>query len=172
MMEHSSRADEWIALAMDKYLSMVYRLAYARTCSRQDAEDVTQEVMLKLVSHAHEITSEEHLKAWLLRVTANQSISLFRTAWRRLTLPLNDAVLEARLPEPPHDALDEALQSLNPDLRTVIHLYYYEDMSTAEIADTLHIRPEAVRKRLSRARKLLQDRLSGEGRMTDVSERI
>lgn len=165
----SSRADEWIALAMGKYLTTVYRLAYARTRSRQDAEDVTQEVMLKLVAHAAEIESERHLKAWLLRVTANQSISLFRSAWRRLTLPLNDAVLASQQLSPPHDQLDEALQALSRDLRTVIHLYYYEDMSTAEIAETLHIRPEAVRKRLSRARKLLQDRLSEEGRMTDVS---
>lgn len=168
MTDHSSRADEWIALALDRYLDMVYHLAYARTRSRQDAEDVTQEVMLKLVNHAHEITGEDHLKAWLLRVTANQTTSLFRTAWRRLTLPLNDAVLAHRRPLPPNDDLDEALSMLNRDLRTVIHLYYYEDMSTAEIADTLHIRPEAVRKRLSRARKLLQDRLSGEGRMNDV----
>lgn len=167
MMDHSSRADEWIALALDRYLGTVYRLAYARTRSRQDAEDVTQEVMLKLVSHAHEITGEEHLKAWLLRVTANQTTSLFRTAWRRLTLPLNDAVLPVQTPQPPNDALDEALGMLNRDLRTVIHLYYYEDMSTAEIAHTLHIRPEAVRKRLSRARKLLQNRLTGEGRMQD-----
>ena len=168
MTSHSSRADEWIALALDRYLDTVYRLAYARTRSRQDAEDVTQDVMLKLVSHAHEITDENHLKAWLLRVTANQTASLFRTAWRRLTLPLNDAVLASRQPLQSHDELDEALGTLNRDLRTVIHLYYYEDMSTAEIADTLHIRPEAVRKRLSRARRLLQDRLSGEGRMNNV----
>ena len=46
MSGHSSRADEWIALAIGKYLDMVYRLAHARTGSRQDAEDVTQEVML------------------------------------------------------------------------------------------------------------------------------
>ena len=170
MSGHSSRADEWISLATGKYLDMVYRLAHARAGSRQDAEDVTQEVMLKLVNHAGEIESERHLKAWLIRVTVNQGNSLFRSAWKRLTAPMNEAVL-ANLPgPPPNDRLDEALSHLNPNLRIAIHLFYYEDMSINEIAETLHIRPAAVKVRLSRARKILRDELAGEGGVTDVPE--
>lgn len=162
MTRHSSHADEWITLAMTKYFPTVYRLAYARTRSRWDAEDVTQEVMLKLVAHSGSIRDEAHLKAWLLQVTAHQSVNLFRSAWRRLTAPLNEAVLESQS-APIHDELDDALQSLSRDLRIIIHLYYYEDMSSAEIAKLLRISPEAARKRLSRARKQLQRALSEEG---------
>lgn len=51
-MRDSLRANEWARLALDRYLDTVYRLAYARTRSRQDAEDVSQEVMLKLCRNA------------------------------------------------------------------------------------------------------------------------
>ena len=57
----------WTALAMERYLTMVYRLAHARTGSVQDAEDVAQDVMLRLSRHERSIRSEEHLKAWLIR---------------------------------------------------------------------------------------------------------
>lgn len=172
MTNRASRADEWIDLAAGKYLNTVYRLAHARTQSRQDAEDVTQEVLLKLVAHADRIESEAHLKHWLIRVTVNQSASLFRSAWRRLTMPLNEAVLESAGPPAADPDLDAVLQGLNRNLRTVVHLFYYEDMSVAEIADALHIRPEAVKTRLSRARKLLRTQLTEEGRTNDVSERL
>lgn len=153
--------DDWLTLATDKYLPMVYRLAYARTRSRFDAEDISQEVLLKLMRHAPSIRDEAHLKAWLLRTTAHQSINLFRSAWRRLTLPLTDNLPDTQ--NMPQDNLDAALQSLRPDMRTIIHLYYYEDLSAAQIADILHISPAAARQRLSRARHQLQLALGEEG---------
>lgn len=159
MKKHSSRADEWISIAMDRYFDMVYRLAYARTGNRQDAEDVSQDVIMKLMKHAHEIESETHLKAWLIRVTVNQSNNLFRSAWRRLTAPLEEGAV--RTVEDPYanDRLDDALEKLSPAMRTVIHLFYYEDMAVEEIAAAIGIRPEAVKMRLSRARKILKRQL-------------
>jgi len=163
MENQTSRQKEWTKLAVEKYLDMVYRLAYARTGSRQDAEDISQNVMLKLVIHAAEIESEQHLKHWLIRVTVNESIGLFRSAWRRLTTPMD----LSRLPEKAHTkdntALDEALSALSPKLRVVVHLYYYEDMTTAKIAETLKVKPDAVRERLHRARKKLRQQLTERG---------
>lgn len=168
MKEHSLRANEWIQLAMDRYLNMVYRLAHARTGSTQDAEDISQEVMLKLVKNAAGIESEEHLKAWLIRVTVNQSNNLFRSAWRRLSAPLEEGAM--REPEKPrtNDRLDAALDRLSPKLRTVVHLYYYEEMSIDEIAEATGIRPDAVKVRLSRARKMLKQQLENKGGRRDV----
>lgn len=163
MQKHSSRADEWISLAMERYLDMVYRLAYARTGSKHDAEDVSQEVMLKLVKKASQIESEAHLKAWLLRVTVNQSNNFFRSAWRRLTTPLEEGL--ARVQEVPEGdgRLDEALEKLSVNLRTVVHLHYYEEMSIDEIANVIGVRPDAVKMRLSRARKILKQQLTLKG---------
>lgn len=168
MYEHSSRADEWISLAMDRYLDMVYRLAYARTGFKQDAEDISQEVMLKLMKHASQIENESHLKAWLIRVTVNQSNSLFRSAWKRLMMPLEEGVLKEVETLEDDDCLDEALEKLSLNLRTVIHLYYYEEMSMQEIAESLGIRAETVKVRLSRARKILKQHLTEKGGHRDV----
>lgn len=167
MAEHSSRADEWVALATEKYFLMVYRLAYARTHSRQDAEDITQDVMMKLIAHAAGIESEDHLRAWLLRVTVNQSISLFRSAWRRLTLPLNEQVLHEETTAE-YSELDEALRTLNEKMRVAVHLFYFERMSVNEIADVLNISADAVKTRLHRARKKLKIELMAERGTDDV----
>ena len=163
MQKHSSRADGWISLAMERYLDMVYRLAYARTGTKYDAEDVSQEVMLKLVKHASQIESEAHLKAWLIRVTVNQSNNLFKSAWKRLTAPLEEGIVRAAEDSDGNDRLDNALEKLSTNLRTVVHLYYYEEMPVDEIAVSIGIKPEAVKMRLSRARRILKQQLTLEG---------
>ena len=168
MKEHSWRADEWVSLAMERYLDMVYRLAHARTGNRQDAEDISQEVMLKLVKNASGIENEEHLKAWLIRVTVNQSNSLFRSAWRRLTAPLAEEVISMPEKALSNERLDAALSKLSSRLRTVVHLYYYEDMSIQEIAEAVGISAETVKVRLSRARKILKEQLENMGGRNDV----
>ena len=66
-----------------RYASAVYRLAYARTGSRADAEDVMQEVFLRLLKARPVFSSQDHAKAWLLRVAANCANDLFRLPWRR-----------------------------------------------------------------------------------------
>lgn len=161
MNRHSLRADEWMQLALDRYLDMVYRLAHARTGSIQDAEDISQEVMLRLMANASKIESEAHLKAWLIRVTVNMSTNLFRSAWRRRSRPLE------HVPEAPvqreNSRLDAALMQLRPEQRVAVHLYYYEEMTAAEIAETLGISAAAVKMRLSRARKQLKEALDGKG---------
>lgn len=161
-MRNSLRANEWTRLALEKYLNMVYRLAYARTRSKQDAEDVSQEVMLKLCKSADKIESETHLKHWLIRVTVNECTNLHRSPWRRRILPLEEGMLPERSDVPaPNDRLDLALDKLKPEQREIIHLFYYEDMSTEEIARAMHVKPTAVRERLHRARKKLKELLAG-----------
>lgn len=163
MQKHSLRANEWPTIAAQRYLDMVYRLAYAKTANRQDAEDITQNVMLKLVKHSHEIATETHLRHWLIRVTVNESVSLFRSAWRRLTLPMDAARIAECSCDTQNDELDAALSLLSDKLRVVIHLFYYEEMTTSEIAEALGIKPETVRERLHRARKKLKLQLTQRG---------
>jgi len=91
-----------------QYAPAVYRLAYARTGNRAGAEDVMQEVFLRLVKARPSFGSGAHAKAWLLRVAANCASDLFRLPWRRREEPLKDS-----LPAPDVLALDiiENLQS-------------------------------------------------------------
>ena len=130
------------AEAVAQYGSAVYRLAYAMTRSRSDADDVFQEVFLRL-----------HRCAWLLRVTANCARSLLASPWRMRTLPLEDVYSYQDSVE---SAVDEALAHLPGKYRAVIHLFYYEGYQTEEIARILGRSPSTVRAQLTRARQKLR----------------
>lgn len=109
------------AEAVAQYGSAVYRLAYAMTRSRSDADDVFQEVFLRLHRSAPDFANEEHRRAWLLRVTANCARSLLASPWRMRTLPLEDVYSYQDSVE---SAVDEALAHLPGKYRAVIHLFY------------------------------------------------
>lgn len=144
---------------VDTYGDAVYRLAYAHTGSRFDAEDVTQETFLRLIRAAPEFKEEAHRKAWLLRVAVNCTRDLHRSPWRKRTVPLEEAgALPA--PEQPEDSpVLKAVLSLPERYRTVVHLYYYEGFSAAETAQLLGKSVSAVNTQLSRARGMLRNML-------------
>lgn len=134
----------------------VYRLAYARTGNPADAEDVAQETFLVLLRKGPDrFQSEEHAKAWLLRVAMQRANNWFHAVRRRRETGLEEA--ELPVGEAEEEGVWEAVQALPPGLRTVVHLFYYEGLSAAEIAGVLGISQGAVKTRLSRAR----DRLRG-----------
>ena len=136
------------------YSSMVYRLAFARTGSRYDADDILQEVFLRYVKKQPVFSEEEHRKAWLIRVTINCSKSLWNSLWRRKIEPLEDNIVF----ETKEDIdLYQELQKLPPKYREVIHLFYYEDMSLEEISQVLNRKNSTIRTQLTRARAMLRN---------------
>lgn len=141
------------------YAAMVYRLAYAQTRIRSDADDIFQEVFLRYVRKEPAFESEEHRKAWLVRVTLNCAKKHWTSAWRRNTVPLEENISFAA---PEENGLDEALKKLNSTYRTVIHLFYYEGYSTKEIGSLLKEKESTVRTQLTRARRQLEQSLKGE----------
>ena len=106
--------------AVERYGTMVYRLAYAQLRSRHDADDVFQEVFLRYHRAAPSFESESHRKAWLLRVTANCAKSLAASPWRKRSVPLEDVYA---YDQPEESGLDAALSQLPPKYRAVIDLY-------------------------------------------------
>ena len=138
---------------VERYAEMIFRLAYARTRNRMDAEDICQEVILKLVSRNPAFADEEHRKAWLLRAALNLSANLWRSARRRYDVPLDGDIVsrDACISE-----LDEALSALPGRDRAVIHLFYYVGMTAEEIGRALRRRPSTVRAQLTRARRKLR----------------
>ena len=143
---------------------MVWRLALARTANVQDAEDVFQEVFLRFFRSEQKLETDEHRKAWLIRCTVNRSKSLFSSPWKKKTVPL-ETVAEIGV-EDEYSEVYSAVLSLPTKYRTVIHLHYYEGLSVAEIAQTLHVAEGTVKSQLSRARDLLRHILKGD---TDAS---
>lgn len=143
-----------------RYAQMVYRMAYARTGSKTDAEDVVQEVFLRLVRARPSFRDEEHGKAWLLRVAANCTNDLFRLPWRKREEPLRPSMAAEEGPE--FSGVLEAVLALPEKYRLVVHLYYYEELSTAEIGRIIGRSEGAVRSRLFRAKRMLRDLLGEE----------
>lgn len=148
------------------YAPAIFRLAYARTGSRADAEDIMQEVFVRLLRAEPDFADRAHARAWLLRVAANCANDWFRAPWRRREGPLTDA-----LPAPEHEdgGVVEAVLALPAKYRTAVHLYYYEELSVAEIAKITGKSESAVKSRLFRARAMLREALKEDD---DVSERL
>lgn len=145
------------------YSSMVYRIALTKTKSSHDADDIFQDVFLKLVMNKKPFESEEHRKAWLIRVTINCCNSHFVAPWKKNVNSLDDAMLatipdessEVHSIENQSDVYAQILKLPQP-MREVILLFYYEDLSIREISNILHTSEANVKKRLSRARQKLK----------------
>lgn len=146
---------------IEKYFDMVYKLALAETREVHYAEDVAGDVFLKFMQSEKPFESEEHIKAWLLRVTINASKSVFSSSWFKKTVPLEETLEAAQIPEEESEVY-LAVMKLPLKYRTVIHLFYYEEMSVLEISETLNINESTVKSQLSRGRGLLKEALKGE----------
>ena len=158
-MQKSLRTDDDIERVMKQYADLVYRVAFSQTQNKNDADDVFQEVFLRYIKRNSAFESEEHEKAWLIRVTINCSKKLWNSAWFRHTVGF-DQELVFEMPE--ENDISNALSQLPSIYRSVIHLFYYEDMSVAQISDVLGMKESTVRTRLTRARELLRTKLKGE----------
>lgn len=143
-----------------RYAPAVFRLAYAKTGCRMDAEDIMQEVFLRLVKSSPVFDSEAHAKAWLLKVASHCASDLFRLPWRKQEEPL-DEDLPAPDPSEPGN-VTQAVLDLPARYRIPIHLYYYEEYSVAEIARITGKSEGTVKSLLFRARKLLKAKLGEE----------
>ena len=138
----------------DKYIDTIYRLALSRTKSHSYAEDITQDVFVKLMSANKKFETEEHLKAWLLRVTINLTKDLFASSWYKKSAELDEDV--SYTPEEKSDVY-YAVMNLPQKYRTVIHLHYYEGYSVDEIAKIVNATSGTVKSQLHRARQMLKD---------------
>ena len=149
--------DDCVDEVIDKYSDMVYRLAFAQMKNKHDAEDVFQDVFLRYISKPRTFESEEHRKAWLIRVTINRSRSIFAALFRK-NEPLDDS-LEAKATE--DNDLSEYLSLLPQRYRSVVHLFYYEELSVKQISEILGAKESTVRTWLTRARSILGEKIKG-----------
>ena len=141
------------------YQDLVYRVAFAYCKNPADAEDITQEVFVRYLKHRKGFNDEEHLKSWLVRVTANASKSLLRSAWFRKTAPLSGHEnLHAEF-ESAQNGVYTAVMALPEKYRAVVLLYYFEGYAAGEIAKMLRRTETAVQTQLQRARAMLKKKL-------------
>ena len=141
--------------AVEDHRDVVFRIAltYLRDCA--DADDVAQDVFLKLLKSDTQFESWEHLRRWLIRVTINECKSLFRKPWRRVEDIENLADSLSTAQEETKVVLSDVMR-LPERFRVPIVLYYYLGFSTSEIAELLHVPAATVRTRLARGRSKLK----------------
>ena len=143
-----------IETLFEQYRDDVYRLALSYTKSIQEAEDVCQTVFLKLMEQKRIEPGKE--RAWLMQVTANRCKNLLRSSWWKQTAPMEEGLPE---PEPRYTDTWDMVMALPPKYRVLVYLRYYEELTTKEMAELLHISQSAVTTRLSRAREMLTEQL-------------
>lgn len=147
--------NEAFACIAERYMDTVYRVAYSYLKNRDDANDVTQDVLLDLYRTEKEFESDEHLKNWLIRATVNRCKMLFRSPWRRRE-DLDDYAETLKFEQKEYLDLFRAVMALERKYRVPLLLFYYEGYTTREVAQILSLPEKTVSTRLFRARAQLK----------------
>lgn len=145
--------------AVKAFSDTVYRVSLNILKNPEDSKDVMQNVFLRYFKHQHTFESMEHIKAWLIRVSVNESKRFLKLSSKNDSVSL-DEVANTLFAESNEDGeIFRAVMSLDEKYRTVILLYYYEGYDVKEIAHILKRNQATVRTQLSRARELLKPKL-------------
>ena len=137
----------------EKYADMIYRIAYQKVLNRYDAEDIVQDVFVKLLSNKSYFRDEEHIKAWLIRVTINLCINYNKSLAKQKTVSVEQ--LDIPFTQQETGVLEE-LYLLPEDERNILYLYYYEGYKIREIAKILRQKQNTINSKLTRARNKLK----------------
>lgn len=148
--------------AIEQYADMVRRICFVHLKNQEDTEDIFQNVFLKYVLYSGTFESSEHEKAWFARVTINACKDLLKNFYRKNTVPMDAVSEEAFTSNEEQSAVLEEVLSLPKKYKDVVYLFYYEGYSAAEIADIMKKKENTIYSLLSRARKLLKEKLGGE----------
>ena len=118
-----------LAAVAGRYRDMIYRVALHWCGHPQEAEDATQDTLLKLCATHRTFADEEHLKSWLIRVTINHCKSRLRAPWHTRRLPLEELPDTPVFDDPAQRELYDAVLALPQAYRIVLYLFYYEDIA-------------------------------------------
>ncbi|MBD5137467.1 MAG: sigma-70 family RNA polymerase sigma factor [Lachnospiraceae bacterium] len=148
------------------YYSLVFRVAFMEVRSHCDAEDIRQEVFVRLLNYNPKFKSIEHEKAWMVRVTINLCRDFLKSKWNQSTVGLDSIPMEEfghfKSPYTEHNDTILDLIELPERYRQPLYLFYYEDYSIKEIAGVLEIPENTVKTNLKRGREELKKMLSKE----------
>lgn len=143
----------------ETYRDRLFAAAFQVCGNAADAEDAAQEALLRYHISEKQFESEQHIRAWLLRVAINCAKNVSRSFFRRNTVPLEDYMDSLKFDSGESREIFREVMNLPETYRLVIHLYYYEDCSVAEIGRILGLTESNVKVRLSRGRQKLKKAL-------------
>lgn len=143
---------------IDKYNGMLYRLAIIRMQNKEDAEEVVQDTFVKLIEQIQKnktFNDEEHLKAWLLTVATNRGKSILTLYWNKNTEGI-DGLKDFAAPEQKDNYAYDYVLKLPEKYKVAIYLFYYEQLTTEQIAVIMKTKDATVRSYLHRGREKLK----------------
>lgn len=143
---------------IDEYADMVYRIALTRCKSVETAEDIFQEVFMRLAEKNPKFENKEHEKAWFIRVTINLTKNIKESAWNKKVVRLDENIIFSTKEE--NDVFG-AVCLLPQNYRTVIYLLYYEGYKVNEISKLIRKPEGTIKTWLFRAREILKNELEG-----------
>ena len=146
---------------IDAYADMLRRVCFVYTKNSHDTEDVFQDVFLKYALYKKPFTSDEHKKAWLIRVSINRCKDMLKAVGRK-NRPLSELYDFPQPPDTRQREVFDAVLALPENFRTTVYLHYYEGYTAPEIAGILRKNPNTVYTWLARAREELKQTLGGE----------
>lgn len=144
---------------IDKYADMINRIIYRHLKSKEDTEDVVQEVFIKYMKYVKAgniFNTDEHEKCWLVRVTLNLCRNELKYNKMRMTMPLNDYIY-FDLDISSENLLIVAVNKLEKKYRETFELFYFDDLKISEISKILKISEANVKTRLKRARDKVKE---------------
>lgn len=155
------RSEEDANRAIEKYADTVRRICMVHLKNEADTEDIFQTVFLKYVLRSAPFESEEHEKAWFIRVTINACKDLLKSFFRSRAVPLEN--WDGTTPGPGTEQREvlDAVLALPPKYKDVVYLHYYEGYSAAEIGRILQKNVNSVYTLMNRARQMLKKTLEG-----------
>lgn len=156
------RSEQEVNRAVDRYADMVRRLCMIHLKNEADTEDIFQTVFLKYLLSPVVFESEEHEKAWLIRVTSNACKDLLKSFFRSRTTSLDDLLERTAELPPDHREVLEAVLSLPRKYREVIYLHYYEDYTAPQISRILGKKVNTIYTLLTRSKQMLREKLGGD----------
>lgn len=163
----SKKTNEEVAAAFDAHGNSILRLAYSYLHNMEDAEDILQDTLIRYMDKAPAFESEAHEKAWLLRVAANLAKNRIDYNKVRETDELNEELVAEKRED--LSFVWDSVKELPVAQREVIHLFYEENLSTAEIAKILKEKESTVRSHLKRGRDKLKTILKEEYDFDEIS---
>lgn len=156
------RSEQEINRAIEQYADTVRRLCMIHLKNYHDTEEIFQTVFLKYFLSSVVFENREHEKAWFIRVTINACKDLLKSFFRSRTVPLDRLLNQAEEPTPDNSDVLEAVLSLPEKYREVVYLYYYEEYSAVEISHILGKKTNTIYTHLTRAKRLLKEKLGGD----------
>lgn len=159
MDEELLNSEDYISGLVYKYSDMVLRVALTYVKNISDAQDVCQNVFIKIFKQNKTFNDSEHEKAWIIRVTINESKDIMKSAWKKRFFSSDEIILPINNEE--NKEVVSMVLKLPLKYRSIIYLYYFENYSTCEIAELLNRNEATVRTQLKRARELLKSEMIG-----------